>query len=92
MDENFNYRKNYSGKNISEVGIKETIGLQNKVYNTIYHDKYGNADYKGKFGLGACQFTGSRTTQLLESYQNYYDKTHDNNPSKENCIKLRWIL
>ena len=88
MDEKFNYRKNFSGKSISEVGIKETIALQEKVEATKHYNESGKAVYKGKFGLGTCQFTGSRTTQLLDSYKDYYNKTHDNNPSKENCIKI----
>ncbi|SFR95334.1 phage tail tip lysozyme [Anaeromicropila populeti] len=62
MDDNFNYRKNFSSKNIGEVGIKETIELQKKVEVTTYYNKQGNSEYKGMFGLGTCQFTGSRTT------------------------------
>ncbi|SFS04083.1 hypothetical protein SAMN05661086_03372 [Anaeromicropila populeti] len=54
----------------------------------MYYNKQGNADYKGQFGLGTCQFTGSRTTQLLDCYEDYYKKTKNNHPSKEDCIRI----
>ncbi|SFR98389.1 hypothetical protein SAMN05661086_03060 [Anaeromicropila populeti] len=37
MDNHFNYGENFSGQNISEVGIKETIKLQKKVEATTYY-------------------------------------------------------
>lgn len=75
MDEHFDYRSKYSGKNISEVGIKEAIALQEKVVA---------CGYKGKFGLGMIQWTGDRTTNILEAYKKYCSS---NNPTKDECIK-----
>ena len=59
MDKHYNYRNEFSGKNISEVGIKKT-------YDLLKELQKGN--YKGKFGLGACQWTGSRTIDLIKCY------------------------
>ena len=59
MDKHYNYRNEFSGKNISEVGIKKT-------YDLLKELQKGN--YKGKFGLGACQWTGSRTMDLIKCY------------------------
>lgn len=49
LDENYDYREKFSGKNIQEVGIKETEELM----------------AAGKFGLGSCQWTSPERAQLL---------------------------
>ena len=59
MVNNYNYGTKYSGKNIVNVNLTE-------VYNMVKElEKNG---YKGKFGLGAIQWTGGRTKILLETY------------------------
>ncbi len=75
MDNNFNYRNEFSGKTISQVGIDKAIALQEKVVAS---------GYKGKFGLGMIQWTGSRTTGLLEAYDKYCDSNY---PTVEECAK-----
>lgn len=60
QDIDHNYRKEYSNKNITEVGIQKTYNLLKELQGK---------DYKqGKFGLGACQWTGNRTMDLIKCY------------------------
>lgn len=59
MDEHHNYSKKYSGKNISEVGIKDTYELL---------EKLEKGKWKGKFGLGAVQWTENRAMELIQCY------------------------
>ena len=75
MDEHFNYRKEFSGKSISDVGITKTIELQKKA------EKSG---FKGKFGLGMIQWTGKRTSGLLDSYKKY---CKNDKPTANECAK-----
>ena len=75
MDEHFNYRKEFSGKSISDVGITKTIELQKKA------EKSG---FKGKFGLGMIQWTGKRTSGLLDSYKKY---CKNDKPTAAECAK-----
>lgn len=46
MDENFDYRRKFSGKSISDVGISAAVALQQKAKAS---------GYKGKFGFGMIQ-------------------------------------
>lgn len=75
MDNNFNYRSEFSGKTISQVGISKAVALQEKVVA---------CGYAGKFGLGMIQWTGSRTTGLLEAYEKYCSSNY---PTQEECAK-----
>ena len=75
MDNNFNYRSEFSGKTISQVGINKAVALQEKVEN---------CGFAGKFGLGMIQWTGSRTTGLLEAYEKYCSSNY---PTVEECAK-----
>lgn len=75
MDNNFNYRNEFSGKTISQVGIDKTVALQKKVVAS---------GYSGKFGLGMIQWTGSRTTGLLEAYDKYCTSNY---PTETDCAK-----
>lgn len=75
MDEHFNYRKEFSGKSISDVGITKAIELQEKA------EKSG---FKGKFGLGMIQWTGGRTSGLLDSYKKY---CKNDKPTAAECAK-----
>lgn len=58
-DANFNYRNEFSNKNIMNVGIKKTYDLLKKCEKV---------NYKGKFGLGAIQWTGGRAMALIKCY------------------------
>ena len=75
MDEHFNYRKEFSGKSISDVGITKAIELQEKA------EKSG---FKGKFGLGMIQWPGGRTSGLLDSYKKY---CKNDKPTAAECAK-----
>lgn len=75
MDNNFNYRNEFSGKTISQVGIDKAVALQKKVVAS---------GYSGKFGLGMIQWTGSRTTGLLEAYDKYCTSNY---PTETDCAK-----
>ena len=60
MDKIWNYRTEYSGKNIEDVSLS-------RVYKMVC--TLGKANYKqGQFGLGGVQWTGSNTKKLLETY------------------------
>ena len=75
MDEHFNYRKEFSGKSISDVGITKAIELQ---------EKAKKSGFKGKFGLGMKQWTGGRTSGLLDSYKKY---CKSDKPTAAECAK-----
>lgn len=75
MDNNFNYRSEFSGKTISQVGIDKAVALQ---------EKAEASGFAGKFGLGMIQWTGDRTTGLLEAYEKYCSSNY---PSVEECAK-----
>jgi hypothetical protein len=60
MDEQYNYRSVFSGRNISEVGVSKTYEVLKKLEADGYQ--------KGKFGLGSVQWTGERTMQLVKCY------------------------
>ena len=75
MDEHFNYRKEFSGKSISDVGITKAIELQ---------EKAKKSGFKGKFGLGMIQWTGGRTSGLLDSYKKY---CKSDKPTAAECAK-----
>ncbi len=75
MDNNFNYRNEFSGKTISQVGIDKAIALQ---------DKAEASGFKGKFGLGMIQWTGTRTSGLLDAYDKYCTSNY---PTVEECAK-----
>lgn len=75
MDEHFNYRKEFSGKSISDVGITKAIELQ---------EKAKKSGFKGKFGLGMIQWTGGRTSGLLDSYKKY---CKNDKPTAAECAK-----
>lgn len=61
------YRTDFSGKNISEVGIKKTKELL---------DDLAEEGYKGKFGIGSVQWTGSRAMELIQCYIDLYGEDH----------------
>ncbi|PUA39402.1 hypothetical protein C8Z91_08205 [Paenibacillus elgii] len=67
MDENHDYSNVFSGKNISEVGIKKTYAVLKEL------EKGG---YVGKFGLGSVQWTGGRTMGLIQSYIELYGEDY----------------
>lgn len=75
MDEHFDYRNKFSGKSIQDVGINAALELANAAKAS---------GYAGKFGLGMIQWTGSRTINLLQSYQKY---ASSDKPTKEECIE-----
>jgi hypothetical protein len=76
VDEHFNYRSEFSGKNIIDVGIQKTKKLIGDCKST---------NYKGKFGLGCVQWTGSRTMDLINCYINVCENKLY--PTKEQCYK-----
>ena len=90
MDDDFDYTKKYSGKNISEVGIKETVKLQKEASKKKHFEEANGKKtvIQDKFGLGMFQFTGSRTSDVLDEYQTFYNKTKENNPTKEQCLEI----
>ena len=89
MDDDFNYTKKYSGKNISEVGIKETVKLQKEASKKKHFKDNGKQIViQDKFGLGMFQFTGARTSDVLDAYQTFYNRTKQNNPTKEQCLEI----
>lgn len=90
MDKDFAYTKKYSGKNISEVGIKETVKLQKEASKKKHFEKDNGKQIviQDKFGLGMFQFTGARTSDVLDAYQTFYDRTKENNPTKEQCLEI----
>ncbi|MBQ9983499.1 MAG: peptidoglycan-binding protein [Lachnospiraceae bacterium] len=75
MDAHFNYRNEFSGKTISQVGIDKAVALQEKVIAS---------GYQGKFGFGMVQWTGSRTTGVLEAYEKYCTSNY---PTEAECAK-----
>lgn len=75
MDANFNYRSEFSGKTISQVGIDKAVALQEKVVAS---------GYQGKFGFGMVQWTGERTTGALEAYEKYCTSNY---PTAAECAK-----
>ena len=90
MQDDFQYDTKYSGKTIGQVGIKETVKLQ-KQASTKQHTMMINGKkklVKDQFGFGMCQFTGSRTGEVLEAYKDYYDKTNDNHPTQAKCAEI----
>ena len=60
MDDNYEYSNKYSGKIITEVNLQEVGTL----LDILKRDKWK----KGKFGLGCVQWTGSRTKDLWNLY------------------------
>ncbi|NLL06084.1 MAG: peptidoglycan-binding protein [Clostridiaceae bacterium] len=81
MDSNYNYRSEFSGKNISEVGIEKT-------YNVL--KELERNGYTGKFGLGSVQWTGSRTMGLINCYIEVCGK--DGYPTKEQCLQAESLF
>lgn len=75
MDEHFDYRNKFSGKSIMDVGISAALELQNAA---------AASGFTGKFGLGMIQWTASRTSGLLASYQKY---ASSDRPTLEECIR-----
>ena len=75
MDNNYGYRNKYSGKTITQVGVDQAISLQNAA---------ARSGFKGKFGLGMIQWTGDRTSQLLQAYKKY---CKSNYPSESELAK-----
>lgn len=90
MDKDFEYTKKYSGKNISEIGIKETVKLQKEASQKKqkYTKNGKETERTHKFGLGMFQFTGTRTSDVLDAYQTFYNKTKENHPTKEQCLEI----
>lgn len=81
VDEHFDYREKFSGKNISDVGLQETKKLADKCKAT---------NYVGKFGLGCVQWTGSRNMDLVNDY---IDECGEQNyPTKAQCYKVESTL
>lgn len=90
MENDFAYAEKYSGKNIGEVGIKETVKLQKEASKIIHIEnrKGEKIEVVDKFGLGMFQFTGTRTSDVLDEYQAFYNKTKENHPTKEQCMEI----
>lgn len=81
IDKKYNYRSEFSGKNISEVGVAKTYALLQEL------EKSG---YEGKFGLGCVQWTGGRTMGLIDCYievcgENGY-------PTTEQCLQAESLF
>ena len=69
MDKLYDYRNKYSNKIITEV----SMNALSKILEELKKNKW----LKGKFGLGCVQWTGSRTYDLFQIYQQecgYADK------------------
>ena len=60
MDKQYNYDKKYSGKYVYHLSLKELKEMCDK----LKKDKW----QKGKFGLGIIQWTGERTSNLIDLY------------------------
>ncbi len=90
MDKDFGYAEKYSGKNISEVGIKETVKLQKEASKKVHIENVNGkkTEVIDQFGLGMFQFTGARTSALLDEYQAFYNRTKENHPTKEQCLEI----
>lgn len=90
MDKDFDYTEKYSGKNISEVGIKETVKLQKEASQKKHIENVNGkkTEVIDQFGLGMFQFTGARTSALLDEYQAFYNRTKENHPTKEQCLEI----
>lgn len=76
MDRNFSYRSKFSNKSITTVGISDTEKVLQKLEKS---------NYKGQFGLGCVQWTGSRTKSLIECYKKVCG--NNNYPTKEQCMQ-----
>lgn len=75
MDDHFDYYNKYSGKTITQVGIKSAVSIANKALNSGI----------GGFGLGMVQWSFGRTNNLLAEYQR---KSKTDKPSKNECAKI----
>lgn len=75
MEDHFDYRTKFSGKTIFDVGINAARELQQGAENS---------GFAGKFGLGMIQWTGSRTTGLIDSYARY---ATSNIPTQQEAIR-----
>ena len=60
MNQHYNYRYTYAGKNITQVNLSDVESLLNELETT---------GWQGKFGLGVAQWTGSRTKTLVQFYR-----------------------
>ncbi|SFS04062.1 phage tail tip lysozyme [Anaeromicropila populeti] len=90
MEKDFDYANKFSGNTIEVVGIKEAIKLQ-KQDSKIQHTITVNGEKKivqDQFGFGMCQFTGSRTSDVLDAYQKFYDETKNNHPTQKQCAEI----
>ena len=80
MDNNYDYRSKYSGKNIQQIGIAETEALLNKLDGT-----------DGKFGLGSVQWTShGRAMHLMECYKKVCGR--NNYPTQEQCLQAEALM
>ena len=61
MDDNYDYRQKYSGKNVMDISISDLCDLMQKLEKDNWQ--------KGKFGLGCVQWTGGRTKSLVDVYK-----------------------
>ena len=75
MENHFDYRRKFSGKTIFDVGISAARELQRGA---------ANSGFAGKFGLGMIQWTGERTTGLIDSYAHY---ASGNIPTQQEAIR-----
>lgn len=60
MEDKLNYKNKYSGKNITEVNLKELSSLVDNLSQKEWKEE--------KFGLGCIQWTGVRTKTLVQLY------------------------
>lgn len=80
MDNNHNYRNQYSGKNIQQIGIAETESLLRSLEGT-----------DGKFGLGSVQWTShGRAMHLMECYKKVCGSS--NYPTQEQCLQAEALM
>lgn len=60
MNQHYNYRYTYAGKNITEVNLSDLESLLDELEAT---------GWRGKFGLGVAQWAGSKTKTLVQFYR-----------------------
>ncbi len=64
MDENYNYRAEYSGQSIEG----KSLSAISAILEELESKKLQNGKWPGGFGLGSVQWTFERTKTLLETY------------------------
>lgn len=81
MDKYFNYKEDFSGNNISDVGITKTWELICDLENS---------KGMGKFGLGCVQWTDNRTKELVNCYMEFCGE--NDYPTLEQCLQVESLF